>query len=499
MESLNITKFANIDPNYIQKVIEQNNGRIIIEYLMSSINVTNSPIDIVDDYIEALYFSEELGKYALNIIATMISEDTYKVFCKYEILVSDIKQFVIKAKELFDLFYEDYEDEDILIERQEILNEFESTIETRIFLCPELADDYYANLVNAAYFAMDSEFGEGFLKKEYLKFPERKFRFWESACGKAIKQPFYASSDCWIIPKTTDLEVLLSKYSGLSNEESYEIATFFSINHYSYLINQNALVFFPFSAYMRAKECADILYNDAFQNAPTILSEVLTYSTFDDFMLEKYNIDLQSERIQPKYFLSSSGEAIIVEEGNLKYLFFPDRVNNNKGIHLYEEFSKVNLSLAQYAGISPNITLNWDLIDDEKFENLCYDILYHSPKFDNTTIRKMGKSRSRDGGRDISIYTRERLGQSKKHFIFQCKLTKIGTSLTTQKVKNITDTIIQYKAQGYGLMTSVVIDSTLYDRVDAICENFNVESNHWSLLEIERFIARHPNLKERHF
>lgn len=134
-----------------------------------------------------------------------------------------------------------------------------------------------------------------------------------------------------------------------------------------------------------------------------------------------------------------------------------------------------------------------------KFETLCYDIIYHHPKFDNQTIRKMGKSRSRDGGRDIVVYTKERLGSPKKQFIFQCKFTKLGSSLTTQKVENISDTVVQYGAQGYGVMTPVVIDSALYDRIDMICKRHHIESDNWSILEIERFIARHPKLKERHF
>jgi hypothetical protein len=111
----------------------------------------------------------------------------------------------------------------------------------------------------------------------------------------------------------------------------------------------------------------------------------------------------------------------------------------------------------------------------------------------------MGKSRSRDGGRDIVVYTNERPGISKKMYIFQCKFTKTSPSLSAQKVENISDTVVQYGAQGYGVMTPVLIDATLYDRIDAICNNFHIESDNWSGLEIERFIARHPNLRKRHF
>lgn len=166
---------------------------------------------------------------------------------------------------------------------------------------------------------------------------------------------------------------------------------------------------------------------------------------------------------------------------------------------VYGKVSTLFETVARFSGVNKDIQLSWDEFDDEKFENLCYDIIYHLPQFDNKTIRKMGKSRSRDGGRDITVYTNERPGNPKKLYIFQCKFTKAGTSLTTQKVENISDTVVQYGGQGYGVMTPVVIDAALYDRIDSICEKFKIESHNWSILEIERFIARHPKLRERHF
>lgn len=120
-------------------------------------------------------------------------------------------------------------------------------------------------------------------------------------------------------------------------------------------------------------------------------------------------------------------------------------------------------------------------------------------KFDNTTIRKMGKSRSRDGGRDIIVYTQARLGYQKEKYIFQCKYLRPGGSLTAKKVTDISDTIEQYNAQGYGIMTSVVIDATLYDKLDAIATKKQIRSEEYSVYELERILARQPALRERHF
>ena len=127
------------------------------------------------------------------------------------------------------------------------------------------------------------------------------------------------------------------------------------------------------------------------------------------------------------------------------------------------------------------------------------DVIYYNPKFDSSTIRKMGKSRSRDGGRDIEVFTRSRPGYEPEKFIFQCKFIKPDSSLSSTKLVGITDVVDQYGASGYGIMTSGVIDSTLYDKIDGIGRNRGIQFEHWSVYELERFLAKHPNIKDRHF
>lgn len=49
-----------------------------------------------------------------------------------------------------------------------------------------------------------------------------------------------------------------------------------------------------------------------------------------------------------------------------------------------------------------DISCPWHQLDDEQFEQLCYDII--TKKHHPIEIHKIGKSRSRDGGRDIVFY-----------------------------------------------------------------------------------------------
>jgi hypothetical protein len=499
MKIFDITQYIEgIPQEDIRNEIIKNLWRITVDYPMSYINSSNSHLDIVHNYIEASYIAEELGKHAASITAEEISRYPYSPICRYKIVVKDIEPFVEKLRRLSIVLSNDQEDDDILSEHQENLNTHAESLDNKIFHCPDLVEEYYANLVGGAYFELESELDDGFLSGEYKKYPEREYGFWKSAYSKTIGEDFYVSSECWVVPLRIDIRKVLLEYSGLSSKEIYDKATLFSLENISYLSHQYGIVYFPFSQLLRAKKFVakvirkldtDEETNEYFQ----------TYSPKAEDIMERYNISLSIIIPFQKYLLSRSSLSIIVEDRHFRYVFFPEQVKGNKITALYNQISTIFGFVGEFAGVIRSVNLSWENFDDEKFESLCYDIIYHHPKFDNQTIRKMGKSRSRDGGRDIVVHTKERPGSPRKMFIFQCKFTKVGSSLTTRKVNRISDIIVQYRAQGYGVMTPVVIDSALYDRIDAICCEFKIESDNWSILEIERFIARHPNLKKRHF
>ena len=56
-----------------------------------------------------------------------------------------------------------------------------------------------------------------------------------------------------------------------------------------------------------------------------------------------------------------------------------------------------------------------------------------------------------------------------------------------------------YGADGFGVMTSALIDATLYDKLDRVCAKRDVMQRHFSVLELERAIARHPGIRRRYF
>jgi hypothetical protein len=156
--------------------------------------------------------------------------------------------------------------------------------------------------------------------------------------------------------------------------------------------------------------------------------------------------------------------------------------------------------LSAAAGVSPSLTVDWASLSDEDFEQLCYDLIFLHPKYDTDTIRKLGKSRSRDGGRDIEVFQVSRWPQERpKKWIFQCRLIKNGSSLGATRVLDVGDMLDQYRAQGFGVLTSAPIDATLYDKLDSVCGGRGIEQGHMSVFELERALSRNPIVKNRFF
>jgi hypothetical protein len=197
----------------------------------------------------------------------------------------------------------------------------------------------------------------------------------------------------------------------------------------------------------------------------------------------------------PKFYLSEEGSFLLIKDNFAQYLFFGiDKIPIEKAETILNDIGKTADFLKK-----DDLSCSWDQITDDQFEELCYDIIIQSERFNPNTIRKMGKSKSRDGGRDITIEESRffSLGLPKK-YIVQCKLVKTGKSLSGSKI-NMSDTIDQYEAKGYIVMTNGVIDPTLFDKLDMIAKTKEVKTDTWSKYEIERFLARRPDIKKRYF
>jgi hypothetical protein len=112
----------------------------------------------------------------------------------------------------------------------------------------------------------------------------------------------------------------------------------------------------------------------------------------------------------------------------------------------------------------------------------------------------MGRSKSRDGGRDILIKSKKTPTSESQLYIFQCKFLSESTSLSAAKISNAANVIMQYDAKGYGVFTSTIIDATLYDMLDGFNRSFKIDtSDTWSKYELERYLNRHEHIKNKYF
>jgi uncharacterized protein YjbI with pentapeptide repeats len=209
-----------------------------------------------------------------------------------------------------------------------------------------------------------------------------------------------------------------------------------------------------------------------------------------------YCANFHSANLRGANFTNADLRYAILIEANLEGADFTNadlRYANLHGIDLKRAKSTEGAKILQFDDIS----CPWNQLNDEQFEQLCYDILIKQHNLKLTDIDKMGKSRSRDGGRDIEFY--KCIGNNRLKWIVQCKLTRNGKSLTGKSFSDIPYIMGRYKAHGFCVMTSGVIDSTLHEKLEYEKHRNGFDIEKWSYLEIERFLAEHPEIKARYF
>ncbi len=436
-------------------IITNAEKNIILEVPCTSWGSCNSNLDIADDYYVALILGENIADFCKKI--SYLKGDNYIQF------ICEVKDIVGLANKL--AWYSQLNED----EYAEFYSNFDLQNKDKLYF-PKLADSVLANEV-----AGEDDLGEESVKELHCKYPERRHMFWRSFVSNNVGYNFYLSRESWIVPLESDLIELLKQYGGFEDElPPLEEAKYLSIlNDKPIVFNNTSVVFFPQKILFIAQTCARDIWINECKNK---------YYDIQDFHQEIKKISLAKE-----------GDILIVSDQSYQYVFFRDSLEKVKYDKL-EEYFNIFRGLV---GKPTEIACPWHKLNDEQFEELCYHIIrkHYKP----AKIRKMGKSRSRDGGRDIEFHTPNRLGTDSKKWIVQCKLIRNGSSLTGSKINNIMDTIAQYGARGFCVMTSSVIDSGLYDKLDNIKRNYGIEIDEWSKLEIEKFLDKHQELRDRYF
>ncbi len=514
---INFKEFDDSDINSLRDEVSASE-ELEIRFCLDSIGRTNNPVDIVNDYCEVSFYCERIAPFIRVIDSEIITRDKYYTDFRIKCIAIDAENLINELVYFFNLYDDSSEiDDGDRSNFYEELAEYEDSFNKRVFEFPELVNGYWANLINSGYGMIASEYYDSeakFFDKVYRKYPEHRFRFWKSPLSSKSIEPIYFSTENWIIPPKTNLDDALKLYSGFENTIKIEDTDKVEFNNKIILINNSTAVYFDrmeqlihsikcsevvlYKIYTK-NECQSVTPNDYFEIQPSFFGDERFKKMLKRTYRNRNKIPIDESKIE--YQLSEYGDLLIAKYQDFNYVFFTfDPLNFEELKELNEHLNPVYTKIQNLVETSISGNCNWSELDDDQFEELCYDILYCHPYFDSSTIKKMGKSKSRDGGRDIVIKTKSSPTKESELYIFQCKYISNSTSLSASKIPNAGNVIMQYGAKGYGVFTTTVIDSTLYDMLDGFNKSSGTDTSFcWSKYELERHLNRNQIIKNKYF
>lgn len=466
----------------------------LIHIPLPSFGSTNSYVDICGDLVDASWALEKIAEHVESITVEQ-SERRYSA-----VLHRPRPGLPEALRDVTLLLNDDYDGDDdatgarIQDLRSEVYD-FEDGLNERVFRVPEVIDTYYANL-RSAYHEYKSEAPQ--LYVEHMQaHPERRVGFYSSAFSERVGGLAFASPDAWLLSDDIDADRFFQQTDQAYRLDRFLLGEILSVGSRPLVLAAGMVVGFPTGAFFRSQVCSGLVLRDE-DGLPKL-------DLFEEGgpIRTPYGIREREER--PPFgelcYVHDTGTLLIVTAGSWQHVLYGTKPLTMPTVKaLAEKSADLTQKLSASIGLADPVACDWDSLDDDRFETLCYDLIYANPKFDNDTIRKLGKSRSRDGGRDIEVLEcRSFPGAETRKWIFQCKLVKGGRSLGRSGVIDVGDMLDQYGAQGFGVMTSSLIDAGLYDKLSAVCRSRDVHEYHFSVLELERTLARSPAIRKRYF
>jgi len=467
MLEINLSETCEYDlAELIQKITEA--GQVILKF-KTSVGISGSHLPIAEDFLEAWYISERISKSCkLNDLKQTFEQ--YRLVISFTAVPDSVEPFAREILYFCQIRSDDISDYDT----DEYWGNIYEFIENSSQLgtkFPELGDNYWANYIGGFY-----DLDEESVHNMCGKHPEYLFHFWRSCYSNNLGFNFYTSPDSVIVSlENNPLEVIVKFFSINQEKLIFSKATLVQFGEYHICSSEVwGYVKIPRQALLLSLQCAGL---------------VLGYDlnlTYIDYAV--YEIAL----------IEGADIAILRCENSFIVIPGSERVSQIDLDNILRYAVGLSDTLISHFNVPVSVSCPWNELNDEQFEQLCYDVIIACGKYDADTIQKMGKSRSRDGGRDIQVYSKSLPGTLQKKWIIQCKKIAPDTSLAASKLK-ISDIIDQYGADGYCIMTSGLVDATLYDRLDGITKTRNKEYKVWSVLEIERFLVSQPVIKARYF
>jgi hypothetical protein len=458
-------------PETICDLLNQSDGHCVVDVPMPSIGTANSPVSIAADYGDALFVGESLLPCCATLRVDVVPVREIFVVARFRAKVKECRRFA----EVLHWLVRGLDPESGESEGEEVheaIADLLAEVPFRRVSFPELADSYMINEVYGQEADnIGSEAGPEEWERFFPKQPETRFGFVRSSFSEIVGRAVYVSPRAWVVQKEVDVAQLLEMFRETGNPDTLRDATLISRTSDHMIFSDSRL--------------AVEVRSDGLKQCLTMLRQC----------------GRATGRQPLSYSMTSSGENFVawIEEWGIVLFAGDVHVLPSSAIEgvLSNLHESVDL-LRSCLGRPTSIQCDWDRLDDEQFERLCCDVLAATSEFDHRAIKKMGKSRSRDGGRDIEATSRARLGLVPKKWIFQCKALAANRSLSGSRV-TIADVIDQFGAEGFGVMTSGLIDATLWDKLEAIAKRRGISYDAWDQTRLENFLADHREIRERYF
>lgn len=373
---------------------------------------------------------------------------------------------------------------------------------------PLLGDSFMAHHVHSR----ETYFEGRELEDLYRSNPTWRYGFWRSFLSAKLATEAFSSLHSWILPRNFELRRLLQTLDPNASNNALTLteARLLKLGQLPWtLTNEISYVRVPYNCLNAAADCwGHCLFSgtEVERRSRARLSALLSECATDLDLFERSEHPDYLTLTKHEWQLNADGSVVSVAFADAQIVAFLPPSSKIRPRELRKQLSAAQTSvklLASGCGLNRE-NLEWGCVGADQFEHLCYDILLRCDRFDSSRMRKLGRTRSRDGGRDIEVWTRGTPGRPPQKWIYQCKYSSDHRRSISGSNVAITDVIDQYTADGFGIMTNVVIDATLYDKMDAIQTSrskrgLTCEIDSWSVLEIERFLATNQDIAKRYF
>lgn len=457
-----------------------------LDFPLRSLGFSGNPGDIADDYMDASYFGEKLARHCSSIAATTV-HGKIESAVRFAMVPLDAAQLVAELRRIAPGFAYDEPDIDI----REEMAEFEDNIFEADLKLTQLADSYMANFLAGDRYDENTEYW-------HARIPSLRSGFWPSFASRSEGTQFYVSqrwNGFWIVlGDRAATERLLAHHGGFGGTASrlFDSASLRLGNHPHVVMTPGAFIEVTSRDFERALLC---LRRYIAPKLPAEKNGVKPWARFGR------RPEIEWDRWYGfSWAMTEDGDVVVCGDDQVHFVAFYQTDHRLRP----ESVQKLLADADHVIGVSRRhlgldvVPQDWRRLTPERFEELCYEVLLRTGKFDERSFRKHGRTKSRDGGRDIEAWTLPRVNEPSEKWIFQCKFIASGSALSGTKLV-ISDVIEQYDAKGFGIMTNEVIDSTLYDKLDKITGTRRVGRDTWDGARLQRFLAARPDLFNRFF